>query len=92
MSQNSIILENISGDSLKSLIQEAIKGELSEKSVKKEKKYLTRAEVCHLLHLSLPTIDKAIADGRLKAYRIGGRILFKEEEIVLSEIPKKKHR
>jgi excisionase family DNA binding protein len=92
MQQNSILLENINSDGLKILIQEAVKTELTAIPLKHETHYLTRAQVCEVLHLSLPTVDKAIADGRLKAYRIGGRILFKEEELILKEIPKKKHR
>ncbi len=89
--KNGIILENVSSESLKEIIQEAVRNELAAIPGKKETIYLTRAEVVKLLHISLPSIDKAIKMGKLKAYRINGRILFKESEINLSEIPVRKH-
>ncbi len=89
---NSIILENINSDGLKTLIQEAVRSELAIMPAKKENHFLTRADMAEKLRVSLPTIDKMIGAGKLKAYRIGGRILFKEDELVLSEIPTRKHR
>lgn len=89
--KNGIILENITPESLKSLIQEVIRIELATLPAKKETTFLTRAEVVKLLHISLPTIDKAIKTGKLKAYRINGRILFKESEIDLTAIPVRRH-
>lgn len=84
---NGIILENVSAESLKEIIQEAVRKELAALPGKKETIYLTRSEVVKLLHISLPSIDKAIKTGKLKAYRINGRILFKESEIDLAIIP-----
>lgn len=89
--QNSIILENIDSAGLKEIISEAVRCEIGKLPAYREKKYLTRIEVCDLLHVSLPTIDKAIKTGKLKAYRINGRILFKENEIDLTAIPTRKH-
>lgn len=89
---NSIILENINADGLKTLIQEAVRSELATIPAKKEDKFLTRKDMALKLRVSLPTVDKMIGAGKLTAYRIGGRILFKEEELILSQIPARKHR
>ncbi|MCX6246338.1 MAG: helix-turn-helix domain-containing protein [Bacteroidetes bacterium] len=44
--------------------------------------YLTRAEVCDLLRISLSTLHYYTKrDGILKGYRIGGRILYKSAEV-----------
>ncbi len=43
--------------------------------------YLTREQAAEVLHVSIPTLDKAIKDKKLKAYRIGNRVLIKKDEI-----------
>ena len=89
---NSIILENIDSNGLKTLIQEAVRTELASLPGKKDSRFLTRKDMAVKLRVSLPSVDKMIGAGKLKAYRIGGRILFKDDEIILSEIPVRKHR
>ena len=84
-----VIIESITIDELKTLIRKVIKEELKN-SLPKETKYLTRAQVAAKLSISLPTLDKSTWNGKLKAYRIGGRILYKEEDIILTEILIKK--
>ena len=88
---NSILLENIDTDGLKSLISEAVREELAA-IPKKENKFLTRKDMAEKLRVSLPSIDKMIGAGKLKAYRVGGRILFKEDELILSEVIIRKRR
>ena len=56
----------------------------------KEVKYTSRQQARIKLGISMPTLDKAIDDGTLKGYRIGGRILLKENE--LSEFNNRKHK
>jgi len=89
---DSILLQNIDPDGLKSLIQEAVRVELASLSGKKEDKFFTRAEVAEKLHISFPTLDNNIRKGRLKAVRIGGRVLIRESDLILNEIPIRKHR
>ena len=89
---SSIILQSIDEDGLKSLIKEAVRDELAAIPPKKENNYLTRAEMAAKLKVSLPTIDKMIGMGKLRAVRLGGRILFKEDDLNLDEIPVNKHR
>lgn len=43
--------------------------------------YLTRREVSEKLRLTLTTIDKYTKLGYLKAYRIGGQIRYKANEV-----------
>ncbi len=43
--------------------------------------YITRKEAAAMLHLSLNTLDTYSQEGKLKAYRIGNRILYKAGEI-----------
>lgn len=43
--------------------------------------YLTRNDVAKRLHISLPTLNEYTKSGKLKGYRINGRVLYKEDEI-----------
>lgn len=43
---------------------------------------LTRKEAAHFLALSLPTLRLYTRTGRLKAYRIGRRILYRRSELL----------
>lgn len=83
MKTNSILIQNISPEDFKQLISDAVE----EKFIKyqpqaiKDKKYLTRKEVKELLKISLPTLNEYTKTGKLKGYRIGGRILYRTDEI-----------
>jgi len=41
----------------------------------------TRKELTKKLRVSLSTVDKLTKDGKLKAYRIGGHIRYKSNEV-----------
>lgn len=43
--------------------------------------YLTRQQVCEKLHVSLPTVHAWMKQGRLHPYHIGGRTLFRSDEV-----------
>ena len=45
-------------------------------------KLLTRKEVANFLNISLPTLHDWTKSGRIKAYRIGSRILYKSSEVI----------
>ena len=49
--------------------------------------YLTRAQVCDRLHISLPTVHAWMKKGILKPYHIGGRTLFRESEVMTEVNP-----
>ena len=44
-------------------------------------KYLTKGEVCQLLKITKPTLDRYTNKGLLKRYSLGGSILFKKSEV-----------
>lgn len=50
-------------------------------SYKQEIIYLTRIQVAKKLHISLPTLNEYTKTGKLKGYRISGRVLYKKDEI-----------
>jgi excisionase family DNA binding protein len=46
------------------------------------KHYLTRQQVCDMLHISLPTLWKYTRSGLIKYSKIGRRVLYSEEAVV----------
>ena len=46
-----------------------------------KKSYLTRKEVAELLHLSLVSLNKLTQTGKIKALRIGGRVLYNPSDV-----------
>lgn len=44
-------------------------------------KYLTRKETAALLNVSLPTLNEYTKGGKIKGYRFGARVLYKQSEI-----------
>lgn len=78
---SSIILETITPDSLRDIIRQAVREEMSEqKSQQPETLYLTRKETAKRFRISLPTLNELTKSGRVKGYRVGGRVLYKETE------------
>lgn len=49
--------------------------------------YITRNQVCKLLHITLPTVHAWMKQGKLKPYHIGNRTLFKESEVLAAVKP-----
>ena len=48
---------------------------------KQPKTYLSRAEVSKMLNVSFVTLNKWNKSGKLKAVGIGGRVLYRQEDI-----------
>lgn len=46
-------------------------------------KLLTKTEVCELLQISRPTLDRIVAAGDLEALRVGGQIRFERNTLLL---------
>lgn len=65
-----------------------------EKETTQEPEYLTRKETAKKLHISLVTLNRLTNDGTLKSFKIGGRVLFKSEDVnqAISENYKKYRR
>ena len=92
---NAILLESISREELKSLISDAVKNELSiQPKGKEQNDLLTRKEVRELLKISFPTLHEFTKTGKIKAYRLGGRVFYKKQEIVdsLTEVQALKYK
>jgi excisionase family DNA binding protein len=69
------------------LMREVVKEELQkiipqlQQFKEPEKEYLTRAEVCTKLSISLGTLHTATKAGKIKSHRIGRRVLYKPDEV-----------
>jgi excisionase family DNA binding protein len=53
--------------------------------------FISRAQVCDMLGISTPTLHKWIGEGRLIAYHIGGRTLFRPDEVISAVKPVNVH-
>lgn len=83
-------MENLTYNDLPEAIQK-IQSELSElKRILTEQKqapepqlndFLTREQTASRLKISLPTLNDYSKKGIIPAYRIGGRVLYKEQEV-----------
>lgn len=93
---NSIILQNLDTDSLRAIIGEVVAEKLQSFNPKQQPKenYITRRETAEKIRISLPTLNELTKSGRLNAYRIGGRVLYRESEIEksLESIAKSRYR
>lgn len=59
-----------------------LKAELSKEFQPKEPtEYLTRQEVCEILHIDLSSLHRWRKEGKLIAYGLGNRVYFKRNEI-----------
>ena len=81
----SIEIKNLSVNDLKQIIREVLE-EWELENGKNDQNdessdYLTRMKVADKLHISLPTLHKLVNQGYLSPYRVGNRVLFKNEDI-----------
>jgi excisionase family DNA binding protein len=88
--QNSILIENTTTEEFWQHQRQIIREEMANFQPKPQKQlsdpYRTRKETATKIHVSLPTLNELTKSGKLKAYRIGGRVLYKESEIEASLI------
>lgn len=89
--KNSTSIEIVSSENLKEIVREVITEEIPKLLPQKstEGKYCTRKEAAKRARITLPTLDKYIQEGKIKAHRLGRRVLFSEEEIkkAIEEMP-----
>ena len=83
MDNTSLILQNVTRQDLIEILEGVISEKIQElkPKPKEETEYLTRKEVKELLRISYPTLHELVNSGKLKAYRIGGRVLFIKSEV-----------
>lgn len=92
--ENSILLAQMNPETLRDLIRESIRAELETLTPPQEEtRYLTRSQVCELLHISLPTLGEYQKHGLIIGRRFGRRVLYDQTEIKESvkEIPSLKY-
>lgn len=79
---------------VKNIVAETIRENKPENTTTKEPEYLTRKETAKRFHISLVTLNRLTNEGTLQSYRIGGRVLYKTQEInqAITEIHKKYRR
>jgi excisionase family DNA binding protein len=63
------------------LIPELTKKLSKEFQPKQPTEYLTRSEVCKLLHIDLSTLHRWRKENRLSSYGMGNRVYFKRNEV-----------
>lgn len=80
-----IQLQSIGKSELEGIIMRCVATALRNQKPQPEaalKDYITRAQVCEKLHITLPTVHSWMKLGKLQPYHIGGRTLFKESEVL----------
>jgi excisionase family DNA binding protein len=92
-----LFLEGMTVDTLSDIIRETVRAEIGVKQLTPppvEDKYLTRKETATRLKVSLVTLTEWVNRSRLKAYKIGGRVLFCETDVkeALAQIVPLKHK
>ena len=87
---NTVIQIQISPEDFKSLLKETLREEISGIQFKPpEQKFYSRQKAAEILNISLPTLDKYTRLGRIRGTRLGGRVLYSDEDLkkALKEIP-----
>ncbi len=95
-----VFLEGITVETLSDIIRETVQQEVGKSqsqtsvSANADENYLTRKETAARLRVSLVTLTEWVNRSRLKAYKIGGRVLFRECEVeeALAQIVPLKHK
>ena len=89
--RNSTSIEIVTPADLREIVRAVIIEEVPKMIPKtsQEQKYYTRKEAAKRARITLPTLDKYIEEGKIKAHRLGRRVLFSEEDIrtAIEEMP-----
>ncbi len=82
-----IVLLSIPIDELKEIIGDVVDEKLREFSSNLShktppmKEFLTRQEVCQMLHIKSVTLWRYVREGHLKQHRVGRKVFFLAEEV-----------
>lgn len=89
-------IEIVTSEHLREIVREVIVEEVPKliPQISAEGKYYTRKEAAKRARITLPTLDKYIQEGKIKAHRLGRRVLFSEDDIktAIEEMPFIKYR
>jgi len=86
-----IVIEDMTPDEFDVRMEKTFMKVVSAIPQVKEERFLTREEISEILHLSTVSIDKYARNGKLRAHRIGNRVLFKLSEVNFDRIPVRKY-
>lgn len=79
-----IYLNGMTADQLSEMIRESLRDELRQlrpAHPKTDTRYLTRQETARRLRISLVTLTDWVNRGKICAHKIGGRILFRDNDV-----------
>ena len=77
-----IFLSGMTADQLSEMIRESLRDELRQlQPSAKTPNYLTRRETARRLRISLVTLNDWVNRGRIRAHKIGGRVLFRDSDV-----------
>ena len=81
--KQSTTIEIVTPEHLKEIFREVLAEEVPKliQQQKTTQTYYTRKEAAKRARITLPTLDKYIQEGKIKAHRLGRRVLFSEEDI-----------
>jgi excisionase family DNA binding protein len=84
-------IEIVTSENLREIVREVIVEEVPKLIPQKstEGRYYTRKEAAKRARITMPTLDKYIHEGKIKAHRLGRRVLFSEADIkkAIEEMP-----
>lgn len=91
---NSILLQNVTLESLTDLIKEGVKSQLEDfknnLNTHNPDELLTREQTCEMLQIDSSTLWHWTNKGKVKAYGIGNRRYYKKAELIECLTPLKK--
>jgi len=94
---SSILLQQLDRNDLQQIVREAVAEAVAplvastSTAPNDDDLYLTRSELASMLRISMPTLQRRIADGTLQPVTLGGRILFRKEDVLRDIQQSKKH-
>ena len=71
----------VAPDQLSAVVEKSVSAALAKHQHRKQPEYYTRQEVADLFKCSLPTVYNWTVQGKLTAYGIGNRVLYKVEQV-----------
>ena len=76
-----IFLSGMTADQLSEMIRESLRDELRQLHPEPSAETLTRRETARRLRISLVTLNDWVNRGRIRAHKIGGRVLFRDSDV-----------
>jgi len=81
--ENSVLIQNLTADDLCERICSAMMEKLKDQfpSKKEDPRYLTRKEAARFLKISVPTLHSYTKEGKVTAFRVGRRVLYRMSDL-----------